>query len=338
MMHKKTIFIGCLLFYILQSSAQSNFLSSQFMLQAPDSAMIADGLAFGFHINSEKEKEVGDKGNFSRYSIQFFITNVSGEAKIFLYNQGLQILNDVSPYIIQFNCLNATGARLTSKSVQLQMAACNVLGIVDGKDQNNKPQRNKQFVQVGYWIKPNETLKATAIIIVPLNEKPNVQATLYPNMNAKIISNGSYIQQQPLVNQQPQNIFNNDANAFYKIKNVNIQNSYINNQQGALTYSTINADWWSAQWQVIPIAGSDYVNIKNRWKENFVSIDNGMVVLTNNYSGDACKWMMEPSQSAGAFRLRNAVTGGYLCIASNILKTAINYNNVSTADWLFERQ
>lgn len=332
--------IGCIMLYALQSSAQSSFLNSQFSLQAADSAMVADGLAFGFHINSEKEKEVGDKGNFSRYSIQFFITNVSGEAKIFLYNQGIQIFNDVSPYIIQFDCLNATGARLTSKSVQLQMAACNVLGLVDGKDQNNKPQRNKQFVQVGYWIKPNETIKTNAIVIVPLNEKPVVQATLYPNMNAKIIGNASYLSQSPIVNQPSQPVFNNgvDANVFYKIKNLNQSNSYINNQQGPLTFSAITDGWWSAQWLVVPIAGSNYVNIKNRWKENYISIDNGNLSLTNNYSSDACKWMLEPSLTSGAFRLRNAVTGGYLCIASNILKTAINYNNVNTADWLFERQ
>lgn len=159
----------------------------------PDTAaMTYDGLTVGYRIKSSKEKEVGNKGDFSRYSVEFYIVNNTYEAKIFLYNQGWQIANDVSPYVVQFDILNATGARFTSKMVQLQLAPCEVLGIVQDKntdkDKNSK-SGNKQFVKIGYWIRPGETIRTSAVLIVPLNELPSVKATMYPNMNAKIPAN-----------------------------------------------------------------------------------------------------------------------------------------------------
>ncbi len=79
-----------------------------------------NGLSMGYHINSEEVKAVSDKGNFSRFSVKFFVTNTSPESKIILYRTGFILLNEISPYIVQFDVLNATGARFTSKQATLQ--------------------------------------------------------------------------------------------------------------------------------------------------------------------------------------------------------------------------
>jgi hypothetical protein len=325
---KTLFFVGYMLMYVLHASAQTNFLNSQYILPASDSFAVADGLAFGFHINSAKEKEVGDKGNFSRYNIEFAVTNTTSEAKIFLYNQGWQVLNDVSPNIIRFDITNATGARLTSKMVELQITACNLLAYV--QEQNNVLSKDKKFVQVGYWIRPGETIKTSAIIIVPLNDLPQVTATLYPN-NAKNIGNASFINNYPPP--PPNSAY---FNGFMRIRN-NVNNTYVNIETGMLTSSSINMDWWSAHWQIIPVPGTNYVNIQNRWKNNYLTVDNGNLGLDNNYMNNSSQWILEPSQTPGTYHIRNVVTGTYLCIASNQLKLANNPNAVATCDWLFEK-
>ena len=65
---------------------------------------------------------------------------------------------------------NATGARLTSKRLTLQAPACNVMAVVEDKDCNsNKTVQNKRLANIGYWIRPGETIHADVIVIVPLN-------------------------------------------------------------------------------------------------------------------------------------------------------------------------
>src|ERR1700712_4420674 len=138
---------------------------------------VIDGLTIGYNIKSTELKKVGDKGDFSRYSVRFFVSNTSLQAKIVLYKQGWNIGNSVSDKLVQFNCINATGARLTSKSVTISAEPCNVMALVDDRAPgSNKSVQNKRLVQIGYWIKPGQTITADVILIVPLNEQPNVQA------------------------------------------------------------------------------------------------------------------------------------------------------------------
>jgi hypothetical protein len=137
-----------------------------------------NGLQMGFNILNEREKEVGHKGDFERYSVRFFATNTTSEAKIFMYRQGGGFLNDRSPDIVHFQCLNATGARFTSNAAFLQATPCSVPAQVEDKDcSTNKTVVNRRFVQIGYWIRPGETIHTDVIFIVPLGQYPKVTAT-----------------------------------------------------------------------------------------------------------------------------------------------------------------
>jgi hypothetical protein len=145
---------------------------------------VINGLHVGYNIKSHEVKTVGDKGDFSRYAVRFYATNTTSEPKIILYKEGLGHYTYGADHLVQFNCLNATGARLTSKSATILAPPCDVTAMVDDKEcGTNKVVRNKRKVQIGYWIKPGQTLSTDVILIVPLNEQPNVEAVYLGNAN-----------------------------------------------------------------------------------------------------------------------------------------------------------
>jgi hypothetical protein len=299
---------------------------------------MVDGLQLGYVIKSTETKKVGDKGDFSRYSVKFYVTNTTNEAKIILYKQGWNLGGSVSNQLVQFNCLNATGARLTSKFVIINADDCNVLALVGDKDGKNK--NDKRFVQIGYWIQGGQTLSADCILITPLGELPNVQAVylanqLQPSANASVGFVNNPPPPSPVVTNLPPQ---GPPSGFIRIKNVQLS-TYVNNQNGPVSISTIDQGWWSAQWQLIPVPGTNYYNIRNRWKENYLTTDNGTnggLGLFVNYMSDGARWVIEPCYD-GNYHIRNVDSGGYLCFASNQLELAKNFNNVQTAEWVFEQ-
>jgi hypothetical protein len=293
-----------------------------------------DGLNMGYNIKSLEEKNVSDKGLFSRYSIRFFVTNTSSEAKIMLYKQGWNIGNNVSDELVQFNCLNATGARLTSKSTILRADPCNVTALVDDNiPGTNKTKQNKRVVQIGYWIKPGQTISADAIMIVPLNQPLNMQAVYLANQLQYTASASMSTAPNGVPDISPQSPI---RGGFSKIKNL-FNNTYINVEAGPITSTAITGDWWSAQWLLIPVPGTNYVNIKNRWKQNFIGTERGYVVITPIFQTESSMWILEPGNGNNIFRIRNVQTNAYLCIAtSNQLIAAVNTNNNLSSAWLVQ--
>jgi hypothetical protein len=299
---------------------------------------LVDGLEFGYTIKSAEVKAVSDKGNFSRYSLKFYVTNTTNQSKIILYKQGLNILNNVSDKLVQFNCLNATGARLTTKSAIINAAPCNVLALVEDKA-TGKVDPNKRFVQIGYWIKAGETISTSAIVIVPQNELPDMQALYLANELHQPLgtaSVGSYSDDQSRPQQQAQPSIYEPGSGFSKIMNYN-ERTYLNVETGTPRSTAISPDWQSAQWQFVPVPNTDYVNIKNRWKNSFLSVDSGSLGLFVNYMSDGSRWKLEKVPGAHIYRLRNVGTGGYLCLASGQLTMSASYNNTLNTGWVFEQ-
>jgi len=142
-----------------------------------------DGLEIGYRILTNTTKEVGDKGDFSRFEINCFLMNKTEDPKIIFYkssgfwgsNENESSVDDV----VKFECLNATGARLTSKTALLEARACFTEAWVDEKDcTNGKTIRKKKSVQIGYFIPPGATISKKIIVIVPLNQKPDFRISL----------------------------------------------------------------------------------------------------------------------------------------------------------------
>jgi hypothetical protein len=295
------------------------------------------GLSMGYIIKSTEVKAVSTKGDFSRYAIKFYVTNTSPETKIILYKQGWNVLGNVSDRLVQFNCLNATGARFTSKQADISAPACNVLALVDDKDiTSNKTVQNKRLVQIGYWIKAGQTISADAIMICPLNELPKMEATylanqLQPVASAVFVGGGNgevvYHNDVPL---QP-----GDGQNFVKVRNL-LSRTYLNCESGQVQSSIIDDGWWSAQWLLIPIPGTRYFNIKSRWKETYVTTDSGKLSLFSNYMSDGARWILEPASVPQSFRILNVDNHQYLCVGSNELKMTLN-GTIPSTTWALER-
>jgi len=293
-----------------------------------------NGLQMGYTILSAKEKEVGNKGNFGRYSLRFYVTNTTGEAKIVMYKQGFS-LGDLSPQVAHFSILNATGARLTNKMVDLNMPAANVLANVEDKDASGKAVTNKRFVQIGYWLKGGETVHTDAIVIVPLDELPNVVVTLTFNTN-QLVGN-AYGAPVPPVNNLP--VFGpaqGSMQGFIKLKNL-WKNTYLNNEHGPAVCTPVLDGQWSCQWQILPVNGTNFYLIKNRWKENYISTEDPNAMLSINPQSRASLWIVEPVDQQ-TIRFRNVANNTYLNIESGRLQSTQIQPGAWSSEWVMEPQ
>ncbi|RWY54063.1 RICIN domain-containing protein [Mucilaginibacter gilvus] len=310
---------------------------AQSAYQVTDSQPVTlNGLTMGYKIKSEEVKAVGDKGDFSRFSVSFYVTNPTSEEKIILYKQGWNVLNNVSDQLAKFNIINATGARLTSKEALISAAPCNVLAYVEDKDcATNKITKTKRFVQIGYSIKAGQTFSSTAILIVPLNQKPNVEVTSLANQ-LQPTGSASYPGPPPGYDpNQPPPTGRVNPDDFIKIRNA-ATNTYVNVEIGAPRASAIDAGWWSAQWSLIRLPGARIYVIKSRWKDNqYLSTDTGSPGTFVNYVSDGARWVIEPVFGTNTVRIKNLGTGSFLGISQDKLSMTNNANQGSL-EWVFE--
>jgi hypothetical protein len=176
-MHKYLLTV--LLLFALHTNAQQSKDVSE------DSSYEAGGLKFGYNILNESVKEVGDKGNFSRYEISFYVTNTGGTAKLILFSAGTFKSDDDynMQQVAHFDCLNATGARLTSKSATINAKALYVTAREERKNCDGKYVTERNKVQIGYYIGAGQTALSKEIIIVPLNEKPKIKVRVLANFS-----------------------------------------------------------------------------------------------------------------------------------------------------------
>jgi hypothetical protein len=286
--------------------------------------VVLDGLKAGYIIKDiDLESK---KNNQSKYKIYFYLTNTSNEAKIMYKNPGFfGHFGPITNIIALFKCANATGARLTNKMASMELQPCKLEADVEDKDCNTgKTFINKRIVDIGFWIKPGETIFKTYPMYVPQNEKPSITITFYSepaNQTGNFITTTN-------TQQAPQE--------FVKIKNVSSGN-YLNNQSGLLNCSSIDMQWWSAQWEILPIINTNNFQIKNHWKNNFLSTKNNTLMSDNGQSPNAT-WTIEESAVNNFFYIKNVTDNSKLIFQNGQIKTSNTYNtNDSTAQWIIEK-
>jgi len=280
-----------------------------------------EGLSCGYKIKSLETKTVGDKGDFSRYSISFFVQNITGQPKVLPFRPGTNGMNGIADNLIQFNCLNATGARLTSKYAVIKAPPYNVY-------------KNGGLVKMGYGIMPGQTVSVDEIMIVPLNEQLNMMV-YYIGYTQQLVPLNAVAAGPPpgpmpaQVSNQPPMVLNPDN--FYQIKNAN-SNAFINIQTGVINCSAIQSGWFSAQWQIIPVPGSNYVIIKNRWKGNFIGTERGYITMAPVEQSPGTMWRMEPVDG-NMFHIKSVQSGQYLSMGPNNVRLTPGAGNPGAA-WL----
>ncbi|HZY37937.1 MAG TPA: hypothetical protein VFE53_14870 [Mucilaginibacter sp.] len=267
--------------------------------------VVIEGLSCGYKIKSLETKTVSDKGDFSRYAISFWVRNVSPQPRILPFRIGPNGGGAPSDNLVQFNCLNATGYRLTSKYAVIKAPPYNYF-------------QNGSWVKNGFAIMPGQTVSVDEVMIVPLNEPLNMMAFYigYTQQLVPLVAGTTAPVQGPQlapVSNQPPPVFN--ADSFYQIKNAN-NNTFINVQTGVINCSTIQNGWFSAQWQIVSVPGSNYVKIKNRWKGNFIDTERGYITMAPVDQSPGTIFFLEPVDGS-MFHIKNIESGQYLSLGPN---------------------
>ncbi|WP_420146541.1 ABC transporter permease [Spirosoma sp.] len=133
-----------------------------------------NGVEYGYSIRNESTKDMGSKGTFKRYELTVYVTNKSGCTKLFFPRQttfGLQNQD----LLANFDCVNATGARLTSKTATVRARPFLVPYSTTTKNAEGKEVINTIQVQAGHMLDNGETVTNHVIVIVPDNEQPRVR-------------------------------------------------------------------------------------------------------------------------------------------------------------------
>ena len=287
--------------------------------------VVIEGLSCGYRIKSLETKQVSDKGNFSRYSISFFVKNVSNGPRILPYRTGPNGLPGASDNLVQFNCLNATGYRLTSKYAVIKAPPYNYY-------------QNGGWTKMGFAIMPGQTVSVDEVMIVPLNEPLNM-LVFYIGYSQQLVPLTAMagappppMPSAPPAPPQPLPVLN--PQTFYQIKN-GFFNTFLNIQTGVVNSSTIQNGWWSAQWQVIQIPGSNFYEIKNRWKSSFIDTERGYITMAPTDQSPGCQWTLEPF-NGNLVKIKNVQTGQYLSIAANQIRLSQGFNNEAALGWLIQ--
>ncbi|MET6996094.1 hypothetical protein [Chitinophaga defluvii] len=132
-----------------------------------------DGIAVTFNVMNKETVEVKGQ-SYDRYKVVAAAQNNTGKS----FNIRLKTYPDVGSIgggkIVELNCQNATGARLTSKKLDVNMATHQLKVTYLAKNNDGKLVNNEITVPAGYFFDPGQKVENDAIFIVPKGETPQV--------------------------------------------------------------------------------------------------------------------------------------------------------------------
>jgi hypothetical protein len=130
-----------------------------------------NGLAVTFSILNKESVTVGGKA-FDRYKVSARAINNSPKAYNIRLSNAPQIVTNTA--LVELNCINATGAKLTSKKLDLKMKAQNVNVTYWAYTKEGKYQSSVVPIVASYYLDIGDSVDDNAIFIVPAGEQPNV--------------------------------------------------------------------------------------------------------------------------------------------------------------------
>jgi hypothetical protein len=87
-------------------------------------------------------------------------------------------------------------------------------------------------------------------------------------------------------------------------------------------------------WLIIPSNDGSYVKIQNRWKKNYLSIDNNQLVVKELYKDEnSAHWIVEEVTGSDFVRLKNKETGAYLNVESGKLECSKVGDGAHSGHW-----
>jgi subtilisin family serine protease len=129
-------------------------------------------------------------------------------------------------------------------------------------------------------------------------------------------------------------LYSQPASNYRKIGNRWQTDKYIH-VEGGLQASTIQSGWWSAQWVMEPVAGTQFYRIRNRYTSAYLHAENGPVQAGTILSGWlSAQWELEPVQNH--FRIRNRYRGTHLHVEYGSLQLGTVEPSWISAHWRIE--
>lgn len=130
-----------------------------------------NGMSVTFNILNKESVESGGK-QYDRYKVSATLKNTSDKAYNIRLSAFPQIVSNIN--LVELDCINATGARLTSKKIELKMKAQIINVTYSAYDKSGKFTTSTIPVTGSYYFDPGDTISDNAIFIVPQGEKPDV--------------------------------------------------------------------------------------------------------------------------------------------------------------------
>ncbi|KQT33089.1 hypothetical protein ASG22_17865 [Chryseobacterium sp. Leaf405] len=130
-----------------------------------------NGMKVSFNITNKESIQVSGK-SFDRYKVSASVKNTSDKSYNIRLSSYPQIVTNID--IAELDCINATGAKLTSKKIQLKMKAQMINVSYSAYDKSGKYTTNIIPIIGSYYFDSGDTISDDAIFIVPQGEKPDV--------------------------------------------------------------------------------------------------------------------------------------------------------------------
>lgn len=130
-----------------------------------------NGMSVTFNITNKESIEAGGKP-YDRYKVSATVKNTSDKSYNFRLSSSPQIVSNIG--IVELDCINATGAKLTSKKIELKMKAQMINVTYYAYDKSGKYTNSIIPVIGSYYFDQGDTISDNAIFIVPQGQAPDV--------------------------------------------------------------------------------------------------------------------------------------------------------------------
>ncbi|NIF05427.1 hypothetical protein F3J23_08220 [Chryseobacterium sp. Tr-659] len=137
-----------------------------------------DGFAVSFYVINKETVNVR-KVEYDRYKVAVNVKNNTGKSfniRLSSTSDLLGSLDDTSDKVglFELSCVNATGARLTSKRISVGLKPHRIRVAYWEYNSDRKYVQSYMTVTAGYYLDSQESVNDEAIFIVPKGEQPDV--------------------------------------------------------------------------------------------------------------------------------------------------------------------
>jgi hypothetical protein len=155
------------------------------LAQAQSAKQLADneewqvnGMTVGYRITHFRKQEVKGKGELERYELTCFVYN-QGSCDVGIRFTGNERNVENNTFkLATFDCVNATGARLTSNRAELLPEPHYYVYRWTEKNAEGKNVERSQNILVGYFLMRGGRRETRIIVIVPVGEKPDIRVAV----------------------------------------------------------------------------------------------------------------------------------------------------------------